>query len=66
MRGVQPFQLRLEWLQKQLILAGTGGMLTSLAEPTGIGSGASGAHESAWATIVRRVAHKVESALNQQ
>jgi len=65
-RGVQPFQLRLEWLQKQLILAGTGGMLTSLAEPTGIGSGASGAHESAWATIVRRVAHKVESALNQQ
>ncbi len=65
-RGVQPFQMRLEWLQKQLILAGTGGMLTSLAEPTGIGSGASGAHESAWATIVRRVAHKVESAINTQ
>ena len=65
-RGVQPFQMRLEWLQKQLILAGTGGMLTSLAEPTGIGGGASGAHESAWATIVRRVAHKVEAALNRQ
>lgn len=65
-RGVQPFQLRLEWLQKQLILAGTGGMLTSLAEPTGIGGGASDAHESAWATIVRRVAHKVESAFNRQ
>ena len=65
-RGMQPFQMRLEWLQKQLILAGTGGMLTSLAEPTGIGGGASGAHESAWATIIRRVAHKVELPFNQQ
>lgn len=65
-RGMQPFQMRLEWLQKQLILAGTGGMLTSLAEPTGIGGGASGAHESAWATIIRRVAHKVEQPFNQQ
>ena len=62
-RGVQPFQARLEWLQKQLILAGTGGMLTSLAEPTGIGGGASGVQENAWTTIVRRVAHKVESAM---
>ena len=65
-RGMQPFQMRLEWLQKQLILAGTGGMLTSLAEPTGIGGGATGAHESAWATIIRRMAHKVELPLNQQ
>ena len=65
-RGMQPFQMRLEWLQKQLILAGTGGMLTSLAEPTGIGGGASGAHESAWQTIIRRVAHKVELPFNQQ
>ena len=32
-RGVQPFQTRLEWLQKQLVLAGTGGMLTTLAGP---------------------------------
>ena len=62
-RGVQPFQARLEWLQKQLILAGTGGMLTSLAEPTGIGGGASGVQENAWTTIVRRIAHKVESAM---
>lgn len=65
-RGMQPFQMRLEWLQKQLILAGTGGMLTSLAEPTGIGGGATDAHESAWATIIRRMAHKVELPLNQQ
>lgn len=65
-RGVQPFQMRLEWLQKQLVLAGTGGMLTMLAEPTGIGGGASGTQEGVWDTIVRRVARKVESALNRQ
>ena len=65
-RGVQPFQMRLEWLQKQLVLAGTGGMLTTLAEPTGIGGGASGVQDSAWQTIVRRMAHKVEQPLNRQ
>lgn len=65
-RGVQPFQLRLEWLQKQLVLAGTGGMLTMLSEPTGVGGGATGAHASVWDAIVRRVAHKVEQPLNRQ
>ena len=65
-RGVQPFQLRLEWLQKQLVRAGTGGELTTLSEPTGIGGGASGVQESAWQTIVRRMAHKIEQPLNQQ
>ncbi len=65
-RGVQPFQMRLEWLQKQLVLAGTGGMLTMLSEPTGIGSGASGSQESVWNTIIRRVAHTVETPFNRQ
>ena len=65
-RGAQPFQLRLEWLQKQLVLAGTGGMLTMLSEPTGIGGGATGAHASVWDTIIRRVAHKIELPLNRQ
>lgn len=65
-RGAQPFQMRLEWLQKQLVLAGTGGMLTMLSEPTGIGGGASGTHAGVWDTIVRRVAHKVAQPLNQQ
>ena len=65
-RGVQPFQMRLEWLQKQLVLAGTGGLLTMLSEPTGIGGGASDTHASVWDTIIRRVAHKIESPFNQQ
>jgi len=65
-RGMQPFQMRLEWLQKQLVLAGTGGMLTTLSEPTGIGGGASGVQDSAWQTIVRRMAHTIEQPMNRQ
>lgn len=65
-RGMQPFQCRLEWLQKQLVLAGTGGMLTMLSEPAGIGGGASDTHEGVWDTIVRRLAHKVEDPFNRQ
>ena len=65
-RGVQPFQQRLEWLQKQLVLAGTGGLLTMLSEPTGIGGGSTGSHDAVWQTIVRRAAKKIEQALVEQ
>lgn len=65
-RGAQPFQMRLEWLQKQLVLAGTGGMLTMLSEPAGIGGGASDTHAGVWDTIIRRLAHKIEEPFNRQ
>ena len=65
-RGMQPFQQRLEWLQKQLVLAGTGGLLTMLSEPTGIGGGSTGSHDAVWQTIVRRAAKKIEQALVEQ
>ena len=65
-RGNQPFRERLDWLQKQLVLAGTGGMLTMLSEPTGIGGGASDAQSAVWQTIIRRVARTVERPLNRQ
>ena len=42
-RGVQPFELRLDYLSKKLVLAGSGGMLTMLAE-SGSGTLAGGAH----------------------
>ena len=65
-RGAQPFQLRLEWLQKQLVLAGTGGLLTMLSEPTGIGGGSTGSHDAVWQTIVRHAAKKIEQAMAEQ
>lgn len=64
-RGTQPFQARLEWLQKQLVLAGTGGLLTMLAE-SGSGTLAGGAHQSAWDQIVRRVTRIVCNPINRQ
>jgi phage gp29-like protein len=64
-RGAQPFQTRLEWLQKQLVLAGTGGLLTMLAE-SGSGTLAGGAHQSAWDQIVRRVTRLVCRPVNRQ
>lgn len=64
-RGTQPFQMRLEWLQKQLVLAGTGGLLTMLTE-AGSGTLAGGAHMSAWDQIIRRVARGVSKPLHQQ
>ena len=64
-RGMQPFQARLEWLQKQLVLAGTGGLLTMLTE-SGSGTLAGGAHTSVWEQIIRRVARQVGTPLNRQ
>jgi phage gp29-like protein len=64
-RGSQPFQARLEWLQKQLVLAGTGGLLTMLAE-SGSGTLAGGAHQSAWDQIIRRITRVVCRPINAQ
>lgn len=64
-RGSQPFQMRLEWLQKQLVLAGTGGLLTMLAE-AGSGTLAGGAHQEAWDQIVRRTARTICRPINRQ
>ena len=43
----------------------TGGMLTSLDGATGIGQGATDAHEETWRTIVRRDAGIIATALNR-
>lgn len=64
-RGTQPFQSRLEWLQKQLVLAGTGGLLTMLTE-AGSGTLAGGAHSSAWEQIIRRVARGIAKPMHRQ
>ena len=57
-RGMQPFDLRLDWLNKQLVLAGTGGLLTMLAE-SGSGTLAGGAHADTFRMIARARAKKL-------
>ncbi len=53
-RGTNPFLEFLRHQQELMVLMATGGTLTTLASPTGIGSGASEAQMDVWRDIVRR------------
>ena len=64
-RSSQPFRPRLEWLQQQLVLAGTGGLLTMLAE-SGSGTLAGGAHSKTWEAIIHRLAYLISRPLKRQ
>ena len=64
-RGTNPFSEFLLHQQKLIVLMATGGMLTSLDGATGIGQGATDAHEETWRTIVRRDAGIIATALNR-
>lgn len=61
----QSFELFLEHQQKQVILAGTGGILGSLAEATGLGSGVANAHSDTWREIVKSDAFKIANLINR-
>ena len=61
-RAVQPFQARLEWLEKQLVIAATGGMLTVLAE-SGSGTLAGSVHKQVFDTLAAAEAKKCASVL---
>lgn len=65
-RDTNPFRPRLDWLQEQLVLAGTGGLLSMLSMPTGIGHGATGAHEDAFRKISKKEARKITGVFNTQ
>lgn len=62
-RALQPFQARLEWLEKQLVLAATGGMLTVLAE-SGSGTLAGSVHKTVFDTLAAAEAKKCAETLN--
>jgi phage gp29-like protein len=57
-RGVNPFRDYLDYLTEKLILAGTGGLLTMLAE-SGTGTLAGGAHQETFKAIARGEARRV-------
>jgi len=64
-RSSQPFQPRLEWIQKQVVLAGTGGLLNMLTE-SGSGTLAGSVHADAFRQIGRGVARRVSEAFQRQ
>jgi phage gp29-like protein len=64
-RSSQPFQPRLEWIQKQVILAGTGGLLNVLTE-SGSGTLAGSVHADAFRQIGRGVSRRISEAFQRQ
>jgi len=64
-RQSQPFQPRLEWLQKQLIMAGTGGLLSVLSAPDS-GTLAGSVHDQAFKQIARMEARKISEIFQAQ
>ena len=52
--GVLPFEARLEWLSRRLILAGTGGMLTALNAPTGLGGSQGEEQGNVWRALLQQ------------
>jgi phage gp29-like protein len=64
-RGSQPFQPRLEWLARGLVLAGTGGLLTMLSQ-SGSGTLAGSAHMEAFKSLARADAAAISAVLQKQ
>lgn len=64
--GGLPFSERLKHLSEKLVLAGTGGKLTMLTDATGLGSGASEAHEKVFDSIARGEARRISEVFNKQ
>lgn len=63
--NAQAFDLFLQHQQKQIMLVGTGGILGSLAEATGLGSGVADAHTETWREIIKADAFKIANLINR-
>lgn len=64
-RGETPFAPFCDAQDKDVVLAGTGGLLSMLSMPTGIGHGASEQHGDAFADIAQADALKISEILQQ-
>lgn len=65
-RGTAPFAEYLKWCDEQMVLAGTGGLLSMLSLPTGIGSGASDTHDAAFQSITKAEANRISELFQRQ
>ena len=61
----QSIQDFLEYMAKQIVLASTGGTLTSLAQATGLGSNIADVQQDVFKTIVRHDAYKIGDLINR-
>jgi phage gp29-like protein len=65
-RGNSPFKEFLDFEEKDLVLAGTGGLLTMLTAPTGIGKGPSEQHADAFSDIACAEAAEISETFQRQ
>lgn len=61
----QAIQSFLDYMSKQIVLASTGGTLTSLAQATGMGSNVADVQNDVFKTIVRHDAYKIGDLINR-
>jgi phage gp29-like protein len=64
-RGQSPFENFCDAQERDLVLAGTGGHLTMLSAPTGLGKGASEEHDAAWQKIAVAKAVQINDTLQR-
>jgi hypothetical protein len=64
-RGEYPYEKFCETQEKDVVLAGTAGLLTMLPMPTGIGKGASAEHDGAWQRIAVAKALRINETLQR-
>jgi phage gp29-like protein len=62
-RGTNPFESHISYQDTCVVLAGTGGKLTMLSEPTGLGEGATGAHDDAFDDLAAEEAREISELL---
>lgn len=65
-RGTQPFKERLDHLSEKLILVGTGGKLTMLNGPSGLGGGQAETHREVFDQIAAAEARRIAEVFNAQ
>jgi phage gp29-like protein len=64
-RGESPFGDFCDAQERDVVLAGTGGQLTMLSAPTGLGKGASEEHDAAWQKIAVTKAVQINDVLQR-
>jgi phage gp29-like protein len=64
-RGDAPMEKFCDAQDKDVVLAGTGGELTMISRPTGIGKGASEEHDAAWQKIAALKARRINEILQR-
>jgi hypothetical protein len=64
--GGDVFRPRLDWIQEQLVLAGTGGLLSMLAMPTGMNDSQGSQHADAFRQISVKEASRISKVFNVQ